>query len=154
MVHQLSWLMNVQLRDRALGTQGTQANYTGEQCERAIYQILKGRGYQVERKVVICQSIYGTPYEVDFMVHGLRAFADGLAIESKWQQVSGTADQKYPYLVANIVEKFPCPAIVVLAGGGMKPGSIRWLRHQVNGQTNLVGVYRFEEFVAWTMNNL
>ena len=100
----------------------------------------------------IGQSIYGLPLNADFWVHGAPHFPDGLAIEVKWQQSTGSVDEKFPYLVYNIKECYPCPALVIADGGGQRPGALHWLRDQVGG--NLVGVYSLAEFMAWANRNL
>src|SRR5512145_144137 len=47
-------------------------------------------------------SIYGLPLLTDFWVHGAPGYPDGLAIEVKWQQSTGSVDEKFPYLALNI----------------------------------------------------
>lgn len=135
------------------GTQGAKANMTGQTAEDVIYCILKERGYEVRRQVKIGTSIYGSDLTCDFVVNGLPAFEDGLIIESKWQSVSGSVDEKFPYLVQNIRQRFPFPAFVVLGGGGAKAGAIKWLKEQIDGQS-LVAVFSFEQFLLWVMEDL
>jgi hypothetical protein len=135
------------------GSAGQRANITGRAAEDVIFCILKERGYTVKRQAVIGESIYGTPLRCDFLVSGIKGYEGGLIIESKWQSSSGSADEKYPYLVKNIVERYSHPAILVIGGGGMRPGAMDWLRQQANAQ-KLIAVYSFEEFMLWAMNNL
>jgi hypothetical protein len=97
-------------------------------------------------------SIYGLPLFTDFWVRGAPGFPDGLAIEVKWQQSTGSVDEKFPYLVLNIQQCYPCPALVVADGGGQRPGALQWLRSQTSG--NLLGVYSVSEFLAWANRNL
>ena len=97
-------------------------------------------------------SIYGLPLLTDFWVRGAPGFPDGLAIEVKWQQSTGSVDEKFPYLVLNIQQCYPCPAIVVADGGGQRPGALHWLRGQVSG--NLLGIFSLAEFLAWANRNL
>ena len=61
----------------------------------------------------IGSSIYGLPLNADFWVRGAPGFPAGLAIEVKWQQSTGSVDEKFPYLVYNIKECYPCPALVI-----------------------------------------
>jgi hypothetical protein len=100
----------------------------------------------------IGHSIYGLPLLTDFWVRGAAGFPEGLAIEVKWQQSTGSVDEKFPYLVLNLKECYPCPAIVVADGGGQRPGALQWLRFQVGG--NLLGVYSLAEFLAWANRHL
>jgi hypothetical protein len=97
-------------------------------------------------------SIYGLPLNADFWVRGARNFPEGMAIEVKWQQSTGSVDEKFPYLVYNIKECYPCPALVIADGGGQRPGALQWLRAQAEG--NLLAVFSLAEFVAWANRNL
>jgi hypothetical protein len=100
----------------------------------------------------IGHSIYDLPINADFWVRGADGFPDGLAIEVKWQQSTGSVDEKFPYLVLNIRERYPCPAIVIADGGGQRSGALQWLRSQVDG--NLIGVYSVTEFLVWANRHL
>ncbi len=134
--------------------QGKQANVTGKAAETAIYSVLHGKGYHVEKqKRKICLSIYGTPVKVDLYVTPCARWPLGLAIESKWQEAGGSVDEKYPFLVANIKERYPCPCIVILDGGGYRPGAARWLRAQADAQ-KLLHVFTLAEFLTWSNRNL
>jgi hypothetical protein len=97
-------------------------------------------------------SIYGLPLLTDFWVRGAPGYPEGLAIEVKWQQSTGSVDEKFPYLVLNIQQCYPCPALVVADGGGQRPGALRWLRGAVSG--NLLAVYSLAEFMAWANRHL
>ena len=138
---------------RKVKSQGAKANRNGKQAEDTIYCILKERGYLVRRQIKACLSVYEKPIYCDIWVDGIPEFPDGLIIESKWQSVGGSVDEKYVYLATNIMERYPVPAIVVLAGNGASRGAKQWLKNQVDGK-QLVAVFSFEEFMQWTMENL
>lgn len=127
---------------------GTIANNSGNRAERTIACMLFERGYIYKRHKPTGKSIYGHGLRVDFFVENIPEFPTGLIIESKWQDTGGSADEKFPYLVENIRKQYPCPAVVVVAGGGQKSGSIEWLRNHVDGE-KLIGVYSLEEFLSW-----
>jgi hypothetical protein len=97
-------------------------------------------------------SIYSLPLNADFWVRGAPGFPGGLAIEVKWQQSTGSVDEKFPYLVYNIKECYPCPALVIADGGGQRPGALHWLRGQAGD--NLLAVFSLAEFLAWANRNL
>lgn len=103
-----------------------------------IATVLEQRGLAFERQVDIGPGIYETPTRVDFFIHDAPGFPDGIILESKWQDTGGTVDEKLPFLVANIRERYPCPAIIVLHGDGYRPGAARWLRRQVGGALHAV----------------
>lgn len=97
-------------------------------------------------------SIYGLPLFADFWVRGAPGFPEGLALEVKWQQSTGSVDEKFPYLVLNIQQCYPCPAIVIADGGGQRPGALQWLRGQTT--SNLIAVHSLAEFLAWANRRL
>lgn len=97
-------------------------------------------------------SIYGLPLFTDFLLHGAPGYPAGLAIEVKWQQSQGSVDEKFPYLVNNICECYPCPALVIADGGGQRLGAIQWLRNQVGPQ--LIAIHTLAEFLAWANRHL
>ncbi len=134
------------------GASGRKANRRGRIAENIIADMLKERGYTIERQKVICKSIYCQKIRTDIFISNTPDFPNNLAVESKWQGSRGSADEKYPYLVSNIKERYPCPAIVVIGGGGMRESAEQWLRNQVDGE-QLLAVYSFEEFIAWLMDN-
>jgi hypothetical protein len=147
---------------------GTRANYTGTVLERFILSRLADRGYTLiprnrftparilgqaifTRKFHIGDSIYGTPQYCDFIVYHPERWPDNLVIEAKWQQGGGSVDEKYPYLVLNIQMQYQCPTILVLDGGGYKPGAERWVRGQ-SGHGNFLQVFNMPQFAAWVNN--
>ena len=96
----------------------------------------------------IGNSIYGLPLFADFWIKGAPGYHNGLALEVKWQQSQGSVDEKFPYLVLNIQQCYPCPAIVIADGGGQRPGALQWLRSQASD--NLLAVHSLAEFLAWS----
>lgn len=144
--------------------QGTKANYTGNVLENFIENRLNERGYTYvdkkkfkpaiylgqpiyTRQMVICKGIYGTDVKCDFILFHPEKHPECLIIESKWQQSSGSVDEKYPYLVLNIQMKYPHKAIIVLDGDGYKKGALDWLKTQIGN--NLTNVFKMAEFNKW-----
>jgi hypothetical protein len=103
-------------------------------------------GYQFAQQVHVGPSIYGQPRIVDFVVYNPDLFPNSLIIECKWQQAAGSVDEKFPFLVANI-DALEVPTIILLDGGGYKPGAEAWLRDQA-GTGSLLAVYTMSEFQA------
>ena len=145
--------------------QGTRANYTGNQLEKVIKFSLEEKGYKfVERgqfdsaryleqpiyttQYPVAKSVYGTRLVCDFILYHPQKHSDCLVIESKWQQSSGSVDEKFPYLVLNIREQYPCSTIIVLDGGGYKKGAEEWLRKQQDEK--LIHVFNMMEFQRWS----
>ena len=145
--------------------QGTRANFTGNSLEDFIYNAIERKGYQfVEKKEFeaaryldqpvftaqypVAKSIYKTTLYCDFIIYHPDKHEDCLIIESKWQQSSGSVDEKFPYLVINIKERYPSATIVVLDGGGYKKHADTWLRDQVDQK--LIHVFNMREFQKWS----
>lgn len=144
---------------------GTQANYTGTILERFILDRLNEQGYTYvlpirftparvleqpiyTRRFHVGQSIYDTPQYCDFIVYHPKKWPNNLIIESKWQEVGGSVDEKYPYLVLNIQMKYTSLTILILDGGGYKKGAEKWIRSQA-GNGNLLMVFNMQQFTAW-----
>jgi hypothetical protein len=144
---------------------GHVANTTGNALESYVLNHLVAHGYkQVQSDAFVRSigsqdrmfvkhfkagvSIYNTPIFSDFVIYHPQKWPYGLIIEVKWQEVKGSVDEKYPYLVLNINTRFPYKAIVLLDGGGYKPGAEAWLRRQV-GIGNLLGVFNMVQLQTW-----
>lgn len=134
-------------------TQGRQANKNGRAAEDVISAILDQRGCVYRRQHPIGLGIFGTPLQVDFYLPSTRPFPNGLIIESKWQQVSGSAEEKLCYLVENIRTVYPCTTIVMIDGSGFRPGAVRWLKAQA-GQSRLFAAFDLREFLTWSNQSL
>lgn len=159
-------------------TQGGRANISGNVLESTVEGTLLGHGYfqvgknlpkkqrlpdllnsfiiprRYARQVYIGPGIYGTDIYVDFYIIGSTSIPGGLIIECKWQQVGGSVDEKLPYVNLNIQSCYPAPTVVLIDGGGMKPGAITWLTRQVGSNQNLLAVHTLSSFIIWANNNL
>jgi hypothetical protein len=48
-----------------------------------------------------------------------------IGIECKWQRISGSVDEKFPYAYLNCIEAMPeRDIIIVVDGGGAKQGAV------------------------------
>lgn len=123
-------------------TSGGKANLTGNHLERFVVGALEMSGYtrselikkqffqnrsviggrQYQTQVNAGETIYASPRSVDLFVVNPQRFRDGLVIECKWQQATGSVDEKYPFLCENI-KKTAIPTIILLDGGGYKAGA-------------------------------
>lgn len=99
------------------------------------------------RQLRICKSIYDSDLKGDFVIHHPEKWPKCLVVEAKWQQIGGSVDEKFPYLVMNIKERYPYPAIVVIDGGGFKKGAVDWLVNQ-KGE-NILEVFTMPQFQKW-----
>ena len=80
-----------------------------------------------------------------------------IRIECKWQSVSGSVDEKFPYLLQNAAEVWEeDEVIIILDGGGYKPKAFEWIRTAANNKKYLdpnskkiIKVFTIEDFVNW-----
>ena len=148
--------------------QGQKANTTGNNLERFIADKIQEAGYEkvLEKLFVskqsmrqpiyasqfnIGKSIYGNDRKCDFILYHPDKHPGCLVIESKWQQVSGSVEEKIPFLVMCIREA-KYESYVMLDGGGYSKGAETWLRSQV-GKGNLKGVFNMQEFQKFVNND-
>ncbi len=127
---------------------------TGAVLEQMILPALRHGGYQYQKQVNIGQRLGGGKHVVDVMAEG----ADGkkFLISLKWQQVSGTAEQKVPFEAMCLAEAVKSSqgkyhkAYLVLGGSGWKlrdffmgGGLQSHLRH-----SDMVHIVSLETFVG------
>lgn len=131
-------------------TQGARANSSGQFAERMVEEMLKAKGWSFRRQVVVGVSIYGHRLRADIVVDPRPSIPKGLVIECKWQDVPGSVDEKFPYVVENIrADAYKHPVVVIIGGGKAKLGAVRWLAMQQLSECRLVGVFGIEEFMKW-----
>jgi hypothetical protein len=113
------------LECRLLAQRVDALEFSATEFERLIALIGLSLGLDYRRKLTVGKTIYGKDREVDVL------FRDGrngnrLAVEAKYQRVSGTADEKLPYAVLNLAT-LPLPGVIVYGGGGFHLGALHWL---------------------------
>ena len=116
---------------------GTTANLTGNNLQDFVEHALQKKGYgYIDKKKFkpalyleqpiytkqfdVCQSIYNKTLKCDFILYHPEKHPDCLVIECKWQQVGGSVDEKFPFLVLNIQTKSPYKTLILLDGKGFK----------------------------------
>ena len=129
----------------------TRDTRTGKDMEAYIRIALERGGYEYQEQVRVTDRLGGGGHMADFV-----AILDGecIIISSKWQQTSGTAEQKVPYeymCLAHVLSNSPeiHRAYIVLGGEG-------WTKHEfyLNGldgwvaTEEFVDVVRLENFIA------
>lgn len=160
-------------------TQGSTANRQGRILEQTIIPTFEARGFKIIKysdwqkkpdkygteillKHVPYTTIYGHRGYTEFLAQSQR-YKLNHRIECKWQQSSGSVDEKFPYLYLNCIEAMPEPNIILIAGGGgMKEGAIPWLKRVVLERCYLpndaveknIQVFSIEEFLLWANRTL
>lgn len=128
---------------------GRRANKAGRAAEDCIAQLLSYHRLQYTRQARVGVSIFERQLHVDFLVHNLVEYPDGLVIESRWQDTPGTTEEKLTYIVENIrASAYAHSVLLVLNGGGFTPGAITWLEQQVDNDF-FVGVMDFAGLLSW-----
>lgn len=128
---------------------------TGQVLEKMIVPALMRGGYEVEQQVVIESRPGGGTHRVDAV-----ASKDGrkILVSLKWQQVSGTAEQKVPFEVISLAKAVGAggydKAYLVLGGEGwtlrdyFTSGDL--VEHLKNTET--VRIVTLEGFIAFANN--
>ncbi len=155
-------------------SQGGAANTQGKILEQTVIPTFEGRGFKVisyskwmkekEKhgdelllKNVPYTSIYGHQGRTEFLVKSAR-YGFEVRIECKWQQSSGSVDEKFPYLYLNCIEAMPERDIIIIAdGGGMKEGALAWLKKAAKDKyycppgvnEKNIEVFSLGEFITW-----
>lgn len=153
---------------------GTKSNISGNQLEVAVKTVLCGKGFELVKyknwhnnkekygtellvENVPFTTVYGHKGKTEFLLISGR-YNINMRIECKWQQVSGSVDEKLPYLYLNIIEAMPEKSVMILIdGGGWKEGAIRWLKDAVKqekytkneNESKVILVFNLSEFFAW-----
>lgn len=124
--------------------QGTTANHHGHTLEETVlrvftrygFRICKARDYHGEEGDILLRdvpytSIYGHTGKTEFVALSTSRQMR-IRIECKWQQSTGSVDEKFPYLYLNCIYAMPEPEIILLIdGGGYKQGALDWIRRAV-----------------------
>ena len=124
---------------------------TGAVLEQMVLPALEMGGYSVERQVLLTERLGGGRHYGDIVASKEN---ERIVISLKWQQASGTAEQKVPYefmCLADVLAKDDSihKAYIVIGGGG-------WTKHKfflndLNDWVNtdeFVDVVRLDSFVA------
>jgi hypothetical protein len=127
---------------------------TGAVMEQMVLPALERGGYEYFRQVDIGERLGGGKHIVDLIAYNARG--RGFLVSMKWQQTSGTAEQKVPYeamcLVKAVLEERERydRAYLVLGGPAwtlrnffVEGGLLPYLRHE-----DLVSIVNLETFVA------
>ncbi|MDR3200542.1 MAG: 4-diphosphocytidyl-2C-methyl-D-erythritol kinase [Spirochaetales bacterium] len=106
-------------------------------------------------------NIYQHPGNTEFLLKSAKYNCE-IRIECKWQQSSGSVDEKFPYLYLNCIDAMPEKHIVIIVdGGGARSGAVEWLKNAAankkytnkENQDKLVEVFSLTEFIQWANKN-
>lgn len=146
---------------------GLTAIRNGKNLEAYIEYLIKKDGYtEVDKKRFDCfskvseqpiyskqadvgKTIYDTTRNCDFIIFHPKKFKKNLIIECKWQQSSGSVDEKYPFLIQNI-KLLNIDTIIILDGKGYRVEAETWVKKQMSGC--LKNVVNVQEFLVMVNN--
>jgi len=85
-----------------------------------------------------------------------------IRIECKWQEVNGSADEKFPYVYLNALFNWQEEEIIIVVeGNGYKKGAKEWIRKVVDGKlfhpencSKVIRVMNLQEFDDWISKGL
>lgn len=103
---------------------------TGTEYRRLIASYLHAnyaeRGLQIYEEVPLGTTIIGKQRRVDLLaLHPASSVA--LAVECKYQESSGTVDEKIPYALQDL-QAMRTPGVIVYAGAGFSEGVLHFLQ--------------------------
>lgn len=153
---------------------GKKSNITGNQLESAVKTVLSQKGFNIVKfrewiksptkfgdEVLLTNVPFTTIYKhrgnTEFLLIS-KKYNCTIRIECKWQQTSGSVDEKLPYLYLNIIEAMPEEKILILIDGkGWKQGAIEWLKDSVknkkymaeNAPKKEILIFNLTEFFTW-----
>ncbi|MEW5846684.1 MAG: PD-(D/E)XK nuclease superfamily protein [Bacteroidota bacterium] len=156
---------------------GSKSNETGNQLERAVVSVFRGKRFEIVKyrdweknkekygnELLLVNVPFTTIYKhngnTEFLLLSER-YNICARIECKWQQVSGSVDEKLPYLYLNAIEAMPENTIIILIDGqGWKQGAIQWLKDAVSSKkysnesnsSKQIFVFNLTEFFTWANN--
>jgi PD-(D/E)XK nuclease superfamily domain len=156
-----------------LNTQGRYATNQGSILEKTIQGIFESKNFELIKysawvknpslygtelllKNIEYTSIYNHTARTEFLLLS-RKYDVKIRIECKWQQSSGSVDEKLPYLYLNAVYSMPeNDIIIVIDGNGWKKGAVEWLKSAVDNRlytpadfNKNIKVYSISEFITW-----
>ena len=151
--------------------QGAQANKNGKVVERMLEPLFEDSGFKVlsysdasknpdliktlDRYVlknVPFTTIYGSEGKTEFVIYDTKT-ERSIRVESKYQATAGSVDEKS---FTQGVKSHEKEVILIVDGGGYKPGSRQWLKTQLSSNWlnfkssgKKIRLMYIAEFVNW-----
>jgi hypothetical protein len=147
-------------------TSGNRANTSGSLLERTVESTIRGWNKDI---LIRTRQEYLPPYPFGLYKHVAYATVYGgvgktefvlsipprrVRIECKWQAVSGSVDEKFPYMFLNMQRVDEPEVIFLLDGGGAKPAAVAWVKSQcreqnTSGRRPHMACMNIGEFCCW-----
>ncbi len=104
---------------------GATAVASGADLEREVAALASRVGLDVQRQVKVGRRLWGAERAIDIVV-SRPVSNQSLGIECKWQGGGGSAEEKIPATIQDIVA-WPIPGLVVFAGQGFSANMTSYL---------------------------
>jgi hypothetical protein len=156
---------------------GAYASHQGKVLETTVESTLKAKGFEIVMfrdwqrmqdaysdnvllKHCPFTNIYNHVGYTEFLLKSktYQGTQGAIRIECKWQQSSGSVDEKFPYLYLNCIEAMPEKQImIVVDGNGARSGAVSWLKDAAKYKKYTTGenkdkeirVFSLMEFIQW-----
>lgn len=147
-----------------------ESTHSGKFLEQVLRSELQARGFHFrthaedaenldmfEPRLVVSnvpyRSLYGCSSRSEFVI------TDGprkIRVECRWQESSGSVDEKFPYLLRNAIECMPENEVLILHGGdGARSEAIEWLKREASKiSAKRIFVVNINEFLRWVRREL
>lgn len=113
--------------------------------------VCAAHGIEYVERVIVGQTPYKRPFKVDLVLRGVPRYPNGIGIVGRYQDTTGSADEKLIYL-AFCIRRSQLPCLVILDGGGWQDGALEWLEGQRAG--NLVAILTVEDLAEFLADAL
>lgn len=153
---------------------GALASNQGSILEQTVESTFSKKGFQVLRyrewarnpdkyskdlllKNCPFKNIYNHDGNTEFLLKS-KTYDCEIRIECKWQQSSGSVDEKFPYLYLNCIDAMPEKHIIIIVdGGGAREGAVSWLKEvasknkytSAENSDKQIEVLTLTEFIQW-----
>jgi len=132
--------------------QGAKASNQGRKFENIVASQLDIAGASYDRQFkLLGGSIFGKNKFIDFRVNNFSKYPQGLYLELKFQDIAGSVEEKMPYTIECIKERYNLPTFLILGGEGLTEGCLAWTLNQKGG--NLVDIMFEQDVTRWVMRN-
>lgn len=153
-------------------SQGAQANLNGKIFEDMCIPIFTNHGYKIFQqseikknpgiienieKYVIRNAEYMSIYNHKGKTEFVLVNADRrVRVENKYQAAAGSVDEKFVYTLLNAIEAYQeKETIIIIDGGGYKPGARQWVQDRINEnwlnfkEKKDIKLMNITEFIQW-----
>lgn len=150
-------------------TQGREANHSGQFLENVMRTALSPRGFvfrahgkdadnldMFNARVVVTntpyRNLYGKTSRSEYVITDK---SRKVRVECRWQEVSGSVDEKFPYLLENAIHHMPELEVLILyGGGGAKKEAIQYAKRRAQLCTRKkIYVLSVDEMPRWVRDN-